>query len=372
MSILFRCPCGRSMVAEEDRAGATVMCPNCRRSLKVPSGKDRGVHIASAPSSVRTSRLCQRCGKEVPVDSQMCPHCKAILLDAQGAAPAAPKAARAAAGRVSAAAAALAGQTAGQGVIYGGARGGWFSRLSPGGKAGVIGGIVGLAGVLAIVVFIVYSSWAAGQLAEARLRVRTAMEKGRKLENIGEYQEAYELCSSACHIDMDSCLRKSGDPKDGQDADAVQARFLALQYLAKEPKIRGALYWRPNNQEEYNEAQAELRKNYQPYKEWVLAVADAGLAAVQLARSSPGSQAVYDQKVGQTMDTFVKFVSQTTEHQRAQRTFMQLTDGLKALGAANRVWAKPNERDMSLKLAEAYLSAAKELTTLDRDHIVPR
>jgi hypothetical protein len=355
------------MVVEEDRAGATVMCPNCRRSLKVPSGKDRGVHIASAPSSVRTSRLCQRCGKEVPVDSQMCPHCKAILLDAQGAAPAAPKAAvRAAAGRVSAAAAAMAGQ----GVIYGGARGSWFSRLTPGGKAGVIGGFVGFVGVLAIVVFIVHSSWASSQLAEARLQARTVMEKGRKLENIAEYQDAYELSSSACT--MDSYLRESGDPKDAQAADAVQARFLALQYLAKEPKIRGALFWRPNNQDEYNEAKAELQKTYQPYKEWVLAVADAGLAAVQLARSSPGNQAGYDQKVGQTMDTFVKFVSQTTEYQRAQRTFKQLIEGVKQLGAANRSWAKPGERDNSIKMAEAYLSAAKECATLGQDDLVAR
>ena len=196
------------------------------------------------------------------------------------------------------------------------------------------------------------------------------MEKGRRLENIGEYQDAYELSSSACN--MDSRLRGSGDPKDTQAADAVQARFLALQYLAKEPKIRGALYWRPNNQEEYNEAKAELQRAYQPYKEWVLAVADAGLAAVQLAKSSPGNQVGYDQKVGQTMDTFVKFVSQITEYQRAQRTFRQLIEGIKALSAANRSWAKPSERDNSLKMAEAYLSAAKECATLGQDDLVAR
>jgi len=358
------------MVVEEDRAGATVMCPNCRRSLKVPSGKDRGVHIASAPSTVRTSRLCQRCGKEVPVDSQMCPHCKAVLMDAQGAAPAPPKAAGAATGKVSAAAAAMAAQAGTQRVVYGGSRGGWFGRLSAGGKAGVIGGIVGFVGVLAIVVFIVYSSWMASQLGQARLDAKKALEQGRKLENIGEYQDAYELCSSAGNLE--SYLRNSGDPKDAQAADAVKARILALQFLAKEPKIRGALYWRPNTQEECDEARAELQKNYQPYKEWVLTVADAGLAAAQLGKSSPGDQPGYDQKVGQAMDAFVKFVNQTTEYQRAQRTFKQLIEGLKQLGAANRAWAKANERDNSLKMAEAYLSAAKECATLGQDDLVAR
>ena len=81
MSILFRCPCGRSMVVESDRAGAVVTCPNCRRSLKVPSGKERGVEIPAA-ATTRTSRRCKRCGKDVPVDSQICPHCNTITMDA--------------------------------------------------------------------------------------------------------------------------------------------------------------------------------------------------------------------------------------------------------------------------------------------------
>jgi endogenous inhibitor of DNA gyrase (YacG/DUF329 family) len=74
------------MVMESDRAGTTVTCPNCKRTLRVPSGKDRGVELAPVPAAAksRTSRQCPRCDKEVPVDSQICPHCKQILLDDAG------------------------------------------------------------------------------------------------------------------------------------------------------------------------------------------------------------------------------------------------------------------------------------------------
>jgi len=371
MSILFRCPCGRSMVAEEDRAGAVVMCPNCRRSLKVPSGKERGMHIASAPSTVRTSRLCQRCGKEVPVDSQMCPHCKAVLLDAKGApAPAAKAAGVPVAGRrTSAAAAAMAGQASGT-IIYGGAKGGWFSRLSSGGKAGIIGGAVAFVGLLAIVVFLIYSAWSASQLSEARSDAKTALETGRKLEAVGDYQQAYELCSTAAN--REEYLRKTGKAEDLQLADAVMARVDALAFLAKEPKIRGELFWRPTNQEEYNQAKAELQRTYQPYKEWVLAVAEAGIAAAQAGKANTDNRAGYEQKVVQAMDTYVKFVSKAGEYQRAQRTFKQVLEGMKALGAANNLWNKPKERDNALNMADAYLGAAKECASLGQDDLVAR
>ncbi|MCX5684339.1 MAG: zinc ribbon domain-containing protein [Planctomycetota bacterium] len=357
------------MVVEEDRAGAVVLCPNCRRSLKVPSGTDRGVHIAAAPSTVRTSRMCQRCGKEVPVDSQMCPHCKAVLLDAQGA-PAPAKAAGAPAGkRTSAAAATMAGQTGGA-IRYGGSQGGWFSRLSSGGKAGVVGGIVAFVGVFALVAFLIYSGWSAGQLSGARSDAKAALEAGRKLEAVGDFQQAYELCSTADN--RKEFLLKSGKAEDAQLADAVAARFDALTFLAKEPKIRGDLFWKPTNQEEYNEAKAELQKTYQPYKEWVLAVAEAGIAAAQFGKATPGNRAGYEQKVIQAMDTYVKFVSKASEYQRAQRTFKQVLEGMKALGGANSVWEKPKERDNYLNMADAYLGAAKECASLGQDDLVAR
>ena len=139
MSILFRCPCGRSMVVESDKAGAVVMCPNCRRRLKIPSGKGRGVEIPAAPTTAaRTSRRCPRCGKDVPVDSQICPHCQAVLTDDGAAAAAKPaaKAAPVAAGKTrshTTGRRSPIGRPAG-GIVYGGARGGWYSRLTPGGK----------------------------------------------------------------------------------------------------------------------------------------------------------------------------------------------------------------------------------------------
>jgi uncharacterized protein YbaR (Trm112 family) len=39
------------MVAEADRASAVIVCPNCRRNLRVPSGKGRGVELAPIPAA---------------------------------------------------------------------------------------------------------------------------------------------------------------------------------------------------------------------------------------------------------------------------------------------------------------------------------
>jgi hypothetical protein len=366
MSILFRCPCGRSMVVEEDRAGAVVMCPNCRRSLKVPSGKDRGVHIAAAPSKVRTSRLCQRCGKEVPVDSQMCPHCKAILLDAQGA-PAQAKAAPAAqAGKAAAAPTGQAGD-AGHTIIYGGSRGSWFSRLSTGAKVGVIGGAVAFLFVLALAGYIGYCSWHGGQLRDAHDLAVKAVAEGRKLETLGKFQEAYDLYWSA--IGKEVYLRQTGEPKDVQAADACHSRVTALQYLVYEPKVRGAVQWKPKTQEEYDQAVADLRKSYPSYKEFLFVVADVGLAAALYGKANPGDQTGYEIRVGQAMDAFVKFISQTTEQQRAQRSFQSLMEGLKQLAGANRNWLKAADRDTYLANTEGYLSAVKETAARGEDDL---
>ncbi|MBE3100266.1 MAG: hypothetical protein IMZ44_24355 [Planctomycetes bacterium] len=362
MSIMFRCPCGRTMVVEDDRAGAVVLCPNCRRSLKVPSGQGRGVTLSSAPAAtkVRTSRLCQRCGKEVPVDSQMCPHCKAILLDG-GPAPAAAKAARATP-------LARAAAQQGQPLLYGGARGSWFSRLSPGGKAGVIGGSVAFVLVLGLIGYFIYSSWYAGQLAEARQTSQTALDKGRKLENLGTYQDAYELYWLA--LNLEPYLRETKDPRDAQLADTLHSRETAIQYLVPKPKTRGSVYWRPKNQTEYDQAMEDLRRDYQTYKERLCVVADAGLAAAQLGLANPNNQAAYDEKVGKAMDAYVnEFVAKTTEQQRAQRTFQQLIEGLRSLGGANRNWDKPAERANYLKNTEGYLNAAKDFAVRGDDDL---
>jgi len=358
MSIMFRCPCGRSMVVEDDRAGAVVTCPNCRRSLKVPSGQGRGVTLSSAPAAtkVRTSRLCQRCRKEVPVDSQMCPHCKAILLDA-GPAPAAP--AQAARGAPAAA-------REGQPLLYGGARGSWFSRLTPGGKAGAIGGGVAFVLVLVIIGYFIYSSLYAGQLAEARETAQAALEKGRKLENLGKFQDAYERYWRA--MNYEDYLRETRDPRDAELLAAVKARISAFQYLVAEPKAKGSVYWKPRNQQEYDSARAEvLQANYRTYKEWLSVVADAGLAAAQVGAATPANQAAFDEKVGKAMDAYVRFVAQTSDQHRALRTFQQLIEGLRSLGGANRNWDKPLERTNYLKNTEGYLSAAKDFATRGDD-----
>jgi len=362
MSIMFRCPCGRSMVVEDDRAGAVVLCPNCRRSLKVPSGQGRGVTLSSAPAAtkVRTSRLCQRCGKEVPVDSQMCPHCKAILLDG-GPAPAAP----AKAARATPLARAAAQQ--GQPILYGGARGSWFSRLSPGGKAGVIGGSVAFVLVLGLIGYFIYSAWYAGQVAEARQTAQTALDKGRKLENLGKFQDAYELYWLA--LNYEDYLRETRDPRDAELIAAAKARIVAFQYLVARAKVKGSVYWKARNQQEYDTARAEvLQTTYQTYKERLSVVADAGLAAAQFGLANPANQAAFDEKVGKAMDAYVKeFVAKTTEQQRALRTFQQLTEGLRSLGGANRNWDKPLERSNYLKNTEGYLGAAKDFAARGDD-----
>jgi hypothetical protein len=367
------------MVVESDRAGAQVTCPNCRRTLKVPSGKDRGVEIAAAPAAslTRTSRLCQRCGKEVPVDSQMCPHCKAILLDGPPgqAAPAAAAATGAAvAGRgpkLTRTAASAAAGTAGTQVIYGGARGGWWAHLSPGAKAGVLAGAFAFVFLVVIIGFFMYRSWYAGELSAARQGAQDALTQGRKLENIGKFQEAYE--SYYYVLIREKYLRDSGDPKDAQAADALKARILALQYLVAEPKVRTgeSVYWKPRNQQEYDQAVAAIKQSYPEYRQWLSAVCDAGLAAVQTAKANPGL-AAFDEKVGQTMDAYVKLVGRTTDQQRAQRTFQQMKSGIMHLTAAERNWDKVAQRDNYLKITEQYLLAAKEFSARGDDGLESR
>lgn len=348
MSILFRCPCGRSMVVESDRTGAVVTCPNCRRSLKVPSGKDRGVEIPAAPAAAttRTSRRCTRCRKDVPVDSQICPHCNTILMDeVVEAAPV--KAARAKPAPV---------RRTTTGIMYGGARGSWFSRLTSGGKAGVLVGVFVFLALTAIIIYFVASSWHAGQVAAARERSRNAFAEGKKLENHGQFQEAYDLYSVPTEV-ID-CLRGTGLNKDAELADALQARAIALQYLVPQPNTRGLVHWKPQSQAEYNEAMAHLKATYPAYRQLCLALSDAGLAAAQAGKAD-ASQTEYEAKVGQAMQAYMRLIDQTTPRQRAQYTFQTLTQGIRELAAANRHW-DDHQRSIRLTNAEAYFDALRE------------
>ena len=348
MSILFRCPCGRSMVVESDRAGAVVTCPNCRRSLKVPSGKGRGVEIPAAPTAAttRTSRRCKRCNKDVPVDSQICPHCNAILLDeAPTAAPVKTVSARPSpAGRPS------------PGIMYGGARGSWFTRLTPGGKAGVLIGAFVFVALAGLIAYFIASAWHAGQVTASRERCRKALEDGRKLENRGQFQEAYNMYSVPTEVV--AYLTGTTLQKDTELADALHARAIALQYLIPQPKTREAVQWKPQSQAEFDQALAHLKATYPAYRQLCLALGDAGLAAAAAGKANP-PQAEFEAKVTLAVEAYMRLIEQTTVQQRAQFTFQTLTQGLRELASANRHW-DDNERNIHLGNAEGYFSALKE------------
>ena len=378
MAILFRCPCGRSMVVESDRAGAQVMCPNCRRTLKVPTGKDRGVELASVPAATktRTSRLCPRCRKEVPVDSQTCPHCKTPMGQGAAAAPPAPAAppahardaladaVRSASGPAPrAAAAARPSATADAGeeehvIIYGGSRASWFTQLSTGAKVGAIGGAAAFVLVLAIISYFLYASWRADQVVEGRNLALRCQTEGRKLENQGKFQEAYELCYSA--LNLVPFLRSTGQPADIAAADSVQTRINALHYLVADPKVHigESVYWKPKNQAELDQARAHLRETYPTYRNAVLAWCDAAAAAIQTGRTSP-NQAAFEDKVALMMDAYVKFSGQIDERQRAQYTFQTLLEVIRTVAGANRNWNKP-DRNQYMANAVGYLDALRE------------
>jgi len=358
MSIMFRCPCGRTMVADSDRAGAVVTCPNCRRALKVPTGKERGVELASVPAAAktRTSRLCQRCGKDIPVDSQICPHCRAIQMEV---APAAPQAQAPAA---SAKAAPAARAAPAPGVMYGGYRGSWWTRLSAGGKAGILVGASVFVILLVIIGIVAYSSWSAGQLQEARDKAQKYLAEGRKLEDLGKFQEAYELYSFTT---LKATLRASEFAKDRELAETLHTRYVALQYLAPVTQTRESIQWKPKNQEELDQARAHCREMYSAYRQLALAVGEAGLEAIQVGQTNP-SQAAFDEKVAKTVDAFVLLISKTDEQQRALTTFQQMTAAIKELGYANRHWNDADggkQRNQYLLNAKSRLEGMKEIAS---------
>jgi len=360
MSILFRCPCGRSMVVESDKAGAIVMCPNCRRRLRVPSGKGRGVEIPAAPAASRTSRRCPRCGKDVPVDSQMCPHCNTILIEASAPQAATSGGTAAPPARRSVAPARRTrspiAQPAG-GIVYGGARGSWFTRLTSRGKAGVLIGAGAFLMLLAILALAVGLSHSESELRNARETGHTNLDEGRQLETEGKFQEAYDLYYVP--KSMLEALKNSDHPGDPDLAEQLQRRATALQYLVHTPKVRGSVYWRPQSRQELNEAMAHLRATYPAYRQLCLSVADAGLAAVKTGKEGAG-RAAFQQKVASTMEAYMRLVDQTTKQQRSQITFAyQLSRGVAELGEANEHY-DTSQRQTHLKSAEAYFAALKE------------
>jgi hypothetical protein len=373
MSILFRCPCGRSMVADSERAGEVVTCPNCKRALKVPTGKDRGVELAPVPASakLRTSRTCQRCRKEIPVDVQMCPYCKAILMDAAGGA-AAPAAGTARPASQPGARKSAASGAGGTPIVYGGNRGSWWSQMSPGGKAGVIGGIAAAFLLFIVVLIVVGKSHIRDTIVSDRGSAQQALDAGRGLEAVGKFQAAYDLYSLSTR---DNSLRNTGQASDVQLADAIKQRYNALTYLAPDPQLRKgeSVYWKPKDQVELDQQLANLRAGYEPYRQLALAITSLAMPATKDAQTTP-DKAAYEAKTRQVMDAYVTLVAKSTPQQRATYTFQQIDEGIRYMTGALRNWDKP-DRGNYLVSGWNYFDACRErleMTEAFGDNFWPR
>ena len=340
----------------------------------MPTGKDRGVELAPVPAAakVRALRLCQRCRKEVPIDAQMCPHCKAILLDNPAAERAA---AESAAAKPKGAKKAQAPGSAETTLAIGGYRRSWWDQLSDGGKAGVVGGGVGGLLVFGIVLYAVFASSMGGQLLSARSGGEDVLKNGKHLENIGRFQEAYDQYSLSWR---DKELRATGQPADIQLADQIKARYKALHYMVPQPQLRTgvSVFWKPKNDADLAQGRSQLYATYGSYRSMGQTLAKMGMDAAKFGQST-NDQAAYEAKVGQVMDAYVNMVNQANEYQLATYTFEQLREGILYLTGANRDWAQTFSRNNSLKGTFMYFDAARErfdMTTTDAgaDNFWPR
>jgi hypothetical protein len=343
MAILFRCPCGRSMVANSAKVGSIITCPNCHRSLRVPSGKDRGKELGQAPRATPATRPCPRCGQSAPVDARVCSHCRASLVEGTR-----PKAA------ATSPAERMKGGTP---ILYGGSRATWWSRLSSNAKAGILSSIGGFVIVTIVVAYLFYSSWQAGQVSHACGQLGKALNEGQKLESQGKFQDAYEFYFRA--LAKADFVRDGGSPSDLERLSRIQDRAGGLQYIVEEPKTREPLRWQPKSQAELYAAQQELLATYPSYRQRVLAVADAALAAIENTRSE-GNQTAFAQKVGLAMDAFIRLTNSTKPHQRRTYSFDNLVEGIRELTAANRRWDNTAVRENLLNHAKQRFEALKE------------
>jgi hypothetical protein len=352
------------MVVESDRAGDLVTCPNCKRTLKVPSGKDRGVELSSAPK-VRSSRTCPHCQTEAPVDAQTCPNCKGSLTDEAAFAPAAGSVSAAAAAAeavrsASRAAVARPGTEGSEGTAlrYGSLHASAWSRSSDGTKIMIIGGIALGVLVFGAIIGLAYRYYVAGELSKAKTEGQAAITDGRKLEILGKFQDAYMKYSMTW---QQNALRGSQDPADVELAETISQRYKALIYLVHDAQIRkGEMpYWKPASAEELAKESANLRANYLPYQQMCLNVAAIAMSASEAAQKD-GNRAAYEAKIGQAMDAFVTLVNKSTIQQRSTLTFQQLIEGVKRMTNAVREWDKPEIRKKELIASYKYLEALKE------------
>jgi hypothetical protein len=256
-------------------------------------------------------------------------------------------------------------------IVFGGSRATWWTRLSQGTKAGVLGGIGGFVLIVAIATYLVHSSWLAQEVTDARDRAQKALAAGRQLENAGKLQEAYDLYYPVRDL-ADTYLGTTGRQADLELVQALSMRVGALHYIVPEPRTRESTQWKPSSQAELDQASRDLIANYPAYRQRVLAVADSALAAIQSARADP-NQTVFTQRLSQAMDAFIQLTNQTTPQQRAQFSFPMLVQAMRELTGANLNWQTAGPA--YLARAEARFNALKNLVqkspgTLEGDKIM--
>jgi hypothetical protein len=315
------------MVEDSARAGQVIICPNCRRSLKVPSGKDRGKEIQAPPPAVTAgpTRPCHRCGEGVPLQAQICPHCRAIQLDAQ------PAAGRPSAGRSPALA-----------LRFGGSRSSWWTQLAPGARGGLVAAVIGLALLGLIVFFLVLRPMTVRRETErGRALATRVLAEGRQLETEGRFQDAYDKYNEG--LVREKYLLASPLKGDRDLARTLRQRVMALRYIVPTPRTSEPLRWRPRSAEEYGEAEAQIRATYPSYRQRVLAITGAGLQAIRAAREAK-SRPAYAARVADVMNAFVAMMGEATREQRALWSVEMMTQALVELGAANRDWDTARER----------------------------
>jgi hypothetical protein len=316
------------MVEDSAKAGQLIICPNCRQTLRVPSGKERGKEIKAPPPAVsaQPTRPCHRCGEGVPLQAQICPHCNAIQLDAPAGA-GVPAAAR---------------RPPALAVRFGGSRSTWWNQLSPGARGGLVAGIVGFALVaIAIFFFVLGPMTSRRETEQGRIVATRALAQGRQLESEGRFQDAYDKYHEG--LVREKYLLASPAKTDRDMARALRERAMALRYIVPTPRTNEPLRWRPQSAEERDEAESRIRAAYPVYRQRILAITGAGLEAVRVARSSSNRQA-YAAKVTDVLSAFVAMMGETTREQRALWSLEMLTQALAELGSANRDWDTGRER----------------------------